>query len=491
MTFALGLVVPGRPHPLLAPDQNPGWRRLRAAFDTAAARVAEVGADLLVVFSTQWVSVIGHQVQADPSPEWTQVDQDFFELGTMRYQLRIDAAMAERTVDAMRRRGLHARAISYRGFPIDTGSVVALTLLDPHRAIPAIIVSCNTYSDRNECLVLGKAVADAVREAGRRAVAVAVTSLSNRMHTGWIDPAEDRIASQKDDEWNRKLLEILGEGRLEDTSQLQRDFARQAHGDSKGKAFWWLASVMGQHNRYRGEVLAYEPIWGTGAAIVTLSPRTDGGVVREYDEDDVEVHRGERGILQQGGEKVGPATGEAAPAAPLQAPAPADRAPAGAPGAPDQPPAPSGPCRDDARLRGVVRTETAARPVGAYAHARRVGDLLFLAGVGPRSPGTDEIPGGPTRDAEGRAQDYDVAAQTRSVLRNVRAILAAAGARDEDILDVTVFLTDMRRDFPVFNRVWAEELGKLDATRTTIEVGALPTPIAVEFKVVARAPREA
>lgn len=475
MSLILGLVVPGRPHPLLAPQLNPGWSRLRAAFDVAAQRVRDSGADLIVVFSTQWVSVIGHQVQADPNPQWTQVDQDFFELGTMRYSLRIDAEMAHRSVEAMRARGLHARTVAYRGFPIDTGSVVALSLLDPERRIPAIIVSCNMYSDRNECLVLGKAVADAVAAAGRKAVAVSVTALSNRMHTGWINAADDRIASSKDDEWNRKLLEVLGEGRLEDTSQLQRDFARQAHGDSKGKGFWWLSATMGQHNRYRGEVLAYEALWGTGGAVVVLDPKVGAGVQREYDEDQVEVHVGERGILS------GPSS--------IETPVPAVAHMPAAPLAPTRPPVTTASAHAAAGAADIVFTDRAAKPVGAYAHARRVGDLIFLAGVGPREPGTDDIPGGAIRDAEGRPRNYDVEAQTRSVFRNVRAILEAAGASDADIVDVTVFLVDMQRDFPAFNRVWAEELGARSVTRTTLEVRALPTPIAVEFKVVARAPQ--
>jgi 2-aminophenol/2-amino-5-chlorophenol 1,6-dioxygenase alpha subunit len=448
--FVLGLVVPGRPHPLLQPQGHPGWARLRDAFGAAHRRIAEKRADLLVVFSTQWVSIVGHQVQADPEPAWTLVDHDFHDLGSMPYRFRGDADFASRIVSAMHRRGLAARGVHYRGFPVDTGTVVALGLLDPERTLPAVVVSCNMYSDRGETVIVGKSVADAVRDSGRRAVAVAVTALSNRLHTRDIPWAEDHIASQKDDEWNRKLLEVLGEGRLEDTSQLQRDFARQAHGDSKGKAFWWLAATMGQHNRYRGEVLAYEALWGSGGAVVTLDPDATLGVSREYDEDDVEVHRGEMAVV-----------GASAPS-----------------GASDSPTAPQ-PGTD------VVITRQAARPVGAYAHARRVGQLLFLAGVGPRQPGTDLIPGGPVRDARGNPLPYDAEAQCRATLTNVRAILEAAGSSLAQVVDVTIFLIDMERDFATVNRHWAEEMGRFQATRTTLQIDALPTPIAVEWKVVA------
>jgi 2-aminomuconate deaminase len=128
----------------------------------------------------------------------------------------------------------------------------------------------------------------------------------------------------------------------------------------------------------------------------------------------------------------------------------------------------------------------APAPVGAFPHARRVGDLLYLSGIGPRQAGTNEIPGGPVRDPSGQPRDYDVAAQTRAVIDNVRTVLEAAGSSLAHVLDVTVFLIDMQRDFETVNRIYAETFAAIGATRTTVEVRALPTPIAVEFKVIAR-----
>jgi 2-aminomuconate deaminase len=107
--------------------------------------------------------------------------------------------------------------------------------------------------------------------------------------------------------------------------------------------------------------------------------------------------------------------------------------------------------------------------------------------MGPRDPEDDSIPGGPVRDAEGRPRDYDVEAQTRATIENVRRVLEAAGSSLERVVDVTVFLIDMDRDFAVFNRVYAEYFEGVGATRTTLAISALPTPIAVELKVVARA----
>lgn len=137
----------------------------------------------------------------------------------------------------------------------------------------------------------------------------------------------------------------------------------------------------------------------------------------------------------------------------------------------------------------AVRAGNAPRPVGTYPHARRVGDLLFLSGIGPRDPATDSIPGNVV-DAAGRLVAYDIEAQTRSVFANVRAVLEASGARWEDLVDVTVYLTDMARDFAAYNALWAEYFPDIDRApcRTTLGITALPTPIAIELKCVAALP---
>lgn len=131
-----------------------------------------------------------------------------------------------------------------------------------------------------------------------------------------------------------------------------------------------------------------------------------------------------------------------------------------------------------------IRTDAAPAPVGAYPHARRVGDLLFLSGVGPRQAGSNAIPGN-RYDADNTLIAYDIEAQCRQVFANVRAVLEASGAQWQDLVDVTVFLTDMQRDFATYNRVYAEYFEGVDACRTTLGITALPTPIAIELKCVA------
>lgn len=451
-------VVPVHPHTVLAPEQNDGWNRLRQAYDDAAKIIRDAGADLLIIYSTTWPSIIGHQLISDPNPEWVMVDHDFHELGSINYSFNIDAEFAELWNAENKTRGLQSRCVNYQGFPIDVGSVVALTLLNPDNKIPAVIVSSNVYADRSETTVLAKACRDLVKKTGRKAVAITAMSLSNRMFTEHIDPKDDKIHSLKDDEWNRKILEFLGEGRLEDVGQLSRTIQQQIRVQKvvNFKPMWWLSAMNENRNNLTGNVLAYEAVHGAGCAVVNLNPTESGFGDKEYDEDNVEVFTGERGVLDS--------------ATKTQEPAQTTNGPA---------------LWEPTKAEGSVNTDSAPKPVGAYPHARRVGDLLYLSGVGPRQPGTNEIPGGPIHDQQGNSLNYDIKAQTQAVVDNISRILEEAGSSIDKVLDVTSFLVDMDRDFQGYNEVWAETLGKVGPTRTTLAIRALPTPIAVEMKVIA------
>ncbi len=138
----------------------------------------------------------------------------------------------------------------------------------------------------------------------------------------------------------------------------------------------------------------------------------------------------------------------------------------------------------DADESSGLFSSRAPEPVGAYPHAKRVGGLLFLSGVGPRKRGSRDIPGVRLDDA-GNVVAYDIAEQCRSCFANVRAVLEDVGARWDDIVDVQVFLTSMKEDFADFNRLYAEHFASNQPTRTTLEVNRLPTPIAIELKVIA------
>ena len=297
-----GFYVPPHPQPLLSPEANEGYASIRAAFDTARERIEQSNADLILVYSTTWPSIIGHQIQALEEPEWIHVDDDFHFLGSMPYKFSMDVEFANEFRDSAEARGLHSRTVAYHGFPIDTGSVVALSLLNPDNRIPACIVSSNVYSNRAETMVLGKSARDALVKQGKKAVVVVVSSLSNRMFTEHIDPLDDRIHSAKDEEWNQKILEFFADGRLEDISQLSREIHDQMRVNKvvTYKPAWWMAATMGQHNNYDGEVLAYAALHGAGGAVIQLTPTSGSIGDKEFDEDDVEVFTGDRNVLDKG-----------------------------------------------------------------------------------------------------------------------------------------------------------------------------------------------
>ena len=131
-----------------------------------------------------------------------------------------------------------------------------------------------------------------------------------------------------------------------------------------------------------------------------------------------------------------------------------------------------------------IKADQAPKPVGLYPHARRVGQLLFLSGIGPRDPETDGVPG-LERSASGNFTTFDFAAQCHSVFKNVRTVLEASGASWNDLVDVTVFLTDMQRDFHTYNKIYAEYFKQNQPCRTTVGIDSLPTPIAIELKCIA------
>jgi 2-aminophenol/2-amino-5-chlorophenol 1,6-dioxygenase alpha subunit len=445
-------IVPGQPHPLLAPEKNKGWASLRKSYEAVGREIKASGAELLLVYSTQWFSVIGHLFQVDPKPTWTLVDQNWYEFGEIPYELRIDPEFGKRYCALVKKQGMQAATVAYHGFPVDTGTVVALKLLNPDNAIPASIVSCNIYAEREETRALGFAARAAIESYGKKTIVLCVTNFSNRYEVADIDPAHDRISSQKDDEWNRKLLEMLGEGRLEDVAQVARDFAREANADMGFKAIWWLGAVMGEHNKYDGKVWDYQPVWGTGNAIVELTPNERKQIdwEKEFDEGPVPDLNaaGGTGLETHNVLAEGPNVQRASE-------------------------------MNSQNEANVIRTGRAPKPVGPYPHARRVGDFLFLSGIGPRKPGTGEIPG---LRPDGT---HDIEVQTRACIENVKAILEDAGSSLEKVLDVSVYLTDMKGDFAKFNEVYGEYFGKIQPTRTTVGVDSLPTPISIELKVIA------
>jgi 2-aminophenol/2-amino-5-chlorophenol 1,6-dioxygenase subunit alpha len=264
-----GYIMPGMPHVML-PTESASRSELRNACRVAGANAQEARPDVLIVFSTQWVSVLGHLVQARANPTGLHVDENWYDLGNLPYNFRTDLEVARRTIDLGTAAGLQVRPVDYEGFPVDTGTLVALNFLNPKSEIPVVCISCNIYSGREEELKLGQATADAVRALGRRAVVVASTGLSGHYFTREITDEEDRIVNQEDDAANRKLLDLMAAGKGVDAMDMVTEYAAKTGADMQFKSYYWLMGAIGA-DRVKGKVLGYGSIWGSGAAVVEFT----------------------------------------------------------------------------------------------------------------------------------------------------------------------------------------------------------------------------
>jgi 2-aminophenol/2-amino-5-chlorophenol 1,6-dioxygenase subunit alpha len=296
----LSAIVPTFPHPLFLSSEENQSNDLKNGYEDLRTRINELSIDLLLIYSTQWVSVLGHQIQGRTNLEDVFVDQDFHQLGSYHYKLGFHEDFAKSYAESCTRRGLAARVVNYQGFPIDSGTLTALNQLNPENKMSASLVSCNMYSDRSETVVLGKAALDAVKSCGLKVAAVAVTGLSRRFMPLKNKGGGNSVSLTRDQEWNDKIIEMLRLGRLEDVAQLARRFDKEARADQRFKAIWWLAALAGEHNRFKGTLHAYSAVQGCGSAVMSLEETDVAQGDLEFDEGNAEFYLGERSVLQSG-----------------------------------------------------------------------------------------------------------------------------------------------------------------------------------------------
>lgn len=260
-------LVPGMPH-MLAGQPASSWADLAAGVRQVGDEFRAAGVDTVLLLSTQWFTVLGHQFQLDPNPRGQRMDENWYpyDYGRIAYDLRIDVELTRRWLEVTSSRGMQARETRYEEFPIDTGTVTVAALLDPGRQFKFALVSCNLYAEVESIAALAETGVAAARDTGRRVGVLAVTGLSAGLIQQWIEPGEDRIATTEQDQWNRRILDLLVHGQVEDALAAREQFARDAAADSQFRALAFLlgADVLASP----AEVLAYGPIWGTGAAVV-------------------------------------------------------------------------------------------------------------------------------------------------------------------------------------------------------------------------------
>lgn len=265
MTVVSAFLVPGSPLPQLRPDVAP-WGRLRDAMALAGKALAASKPDCVLVYSTQWFAVLDQLWVARQRSTGLHVDENWHEFGEQTFDIVSDTAIAQRCVEGCRAAGIHARGVDYDQFPIDTGTITATTLMGFGTAhMPVVIAANNLYHSAEQTEQLGGIASAAA--AGKRVAVVGIGGLSNNMFRENIDLATDRIHSESDDTWNRRLLALMEHGDIDGLRQTLPSYAAEARADMGMKHFHWLLGAMG--GGFKSAIVReYAPLYGSGGAVV-------------------------------------------------------------------------------------------------------------------------------------------------------------------------------------------------------------------------------
>jgi 2-aminophenol/2-amino-5-chlorophenol 1,6-dioxygenase alpha subunit len=264
-------ILPGLPQ-VLRPDLSPGYAALAGAAATVGARFAELGVERVLYYSTQWISVLGHSFQARQALTGLHVDENWYELCDLPFAFDVDVALAGRLAEAATGAGYQTKLIDYDGFPVDTGTIVAHRLLTEGagRQLAAGMVSCCVYSDFADTERLARTLAAAVAADGVPTATVVVSGLSGRYFTTDIDSREDHVSSPDDDRWNRRVLDLLAAGRIDELTRLAPEYAAACKVDMGLKGLAWLRGMGAAVEGKKATLHAYGALHGTGAAVVEL-----------------------------------------------------------------------------------------------------------------------------------------------------------------------------------------------------------------------------
>ncbi len=270
MTVVAAFLVPGSPLPWLRRG-NPPWSEIAAGYEKAARAVAAARPDAILVYSTQWMAVLDALWQTRPRISGLHVDENWYALGDLAYDIAIDRPLAEACIEGCRSIGLRAKGVDYDGFPIDTGTIVANNFLNPEGRIPLVLAANNLYHDFQTTRDIAAMAAAKSTGQGKKIAAVGVGGLSGSAFRREIDIAADRIAGREEDDWNRRMLGLMEKGETAEVERLCPDYAAAAKVDMGFKHYAWVLGAMG--GRYYGaRVHAYGPSYGAGAAVVEFRP---------------------------------------------------------------------------------------------------------------------------------------------------------------------------------------------------------------------------
>lgn len=261
-------LVPGLPH-MLRPELNLNYKALADGVEALGNEFEKAGIQRIVYYSTQWISVLGHLFQAKSNLEGLHVDDNWYDLGDLPFRFNVDRQLAELMAKRAEQHGYQTKLVDYNGFPVDTGTIVADTLLNKGRFSTAM-VSCCVYSDYADTLKLAQILSDAIAVDKRPTAVVAVSSLSGKWFTTEIDPREDHVVPEMA-EWDRLILGLWERGHMLATEERRLEYSNRCKVDMGLKALSFLRGVGGAVEGRAAVVKAYGGIYGTGAAVVRFN----------------------------------------------------------------------------------------------------------------------------------------------------------------------------------------------------------------------------
>ena len=266
MTVVAALLVPGSPLPQVARD-NPPWGALATALERAGAALAKAAPDTLVVYSTQWLAVLDQLWLTRAHMQGEHVDDNWHEYGALPYDIAIDTQLTNAMLGATPSIGIRSKGVDYDGFPLDTGTIVANNFLNPTGKMALVVAANNLYHDSAATEGLGRITAAQAQALGKRVAFVGVGGLSGAFFRSTIDISADRLASPADDDWNRRVLKLLEQGKVDEFRAICPDYARAAKVDM---GFKHAAFVMGGIGwGFSGATVhGYGPLYGSGGAVV-------------------------------------------------------------------------------------------------------------------------------------------------------------------------------------------------------------------------------
>jgi 2-aminophenol/2-amino-5-chlorophenol 1,6-dioxygenase alpha subunit len=266
MSIVSAFLLPGSPLPYVQPS-NPPWGRLADAMGAAGDALLASKPDTIVVYSTAWHAVLDQLWQTRPALKGVHVDENWHEYGDLPFDIHIDTEFANEAVNAANTAGIKSKGVDYDQFPIDTGTIVASNFVNPDNSLPLIIASNNLYHDWDMTETLGQLSAQVAMKLDRRIAVLVVGGLSGSIFRHSIDITKDQIAEKEEDAWNKKMLALIEEKKMEEFYSTCPQYAQEAKVDMGFKHMAFLKGAVGDQLT-GGIVHAYEPIYGSGAAVV-------------------------------------------------------------------------------------------------------------------------------------------------------------------------------------------------------------------------------